>query len=263
MNEIKYILTAIKLNIQNNAELRVTFILNVLGMVMNNLFILASWFLFAKAVPSFNGWGPNEVILLHGIAAFSIGLVIFLGGGLMRLPGYIASGQLDQFLISPKNLIARIATSYLAVGALGDVVYGIMCIVYYLAISSFTVWQAIALPCILAMAVLSAFFTLLAIHSISFDPMNAEMISNSLFELYLTPSLFHGGAIQGIIRAVFIVIIPSLLVGTIPVEAFKAMHLNSFLIIGASVLFWGFVSVKLFYRGLSKYTSANLNTFGA
>ena len=92
--------------------------------------------------------------------------------------------------------------------------------------------------------------------------MDASSVTGSLFELFLTPSLFHGGAFQGITRFIFTFIIPSLLIGTLPVEIVRNISLGKLLLVGVLALFWFIISISIFNQAIKKYESSNFMTFG-
>ncbi|PIP71451.1 MAG: hypothetical protein COW89_11890, partial [Nitrospinae bacterium CG22_combo_CG10-13_8_21_14_all_47_10] len=124
----------------------------------------------------------------------------------------------DRFLLSPKNLLVRIATSSFDVSALGDIVFGIVCLGIYAFLIHTSIYQILLIALLVIISTVVFLAAAIAIYSTSFFFMDASSVTGSLFELFLTPSLFHGGAFQGITRFIFTFIIPSLLIGTLPVE---------------------------------------------
>ena len=98
--------------------------------------------------------------------------------------------------------------------------------------------------------------------SISFYLMDGENVSSGLTNIFVSNSLYHGGAFTGILRFVFIFIIPSLLLGTIPVEIIKTLSLSKFIIITICTIIWLYFSIKFFYKSLKKYNSNSLFGFG-
>jgi ABC-type uncharacterized transport system permease subunit len=103
----------------------------------------------------------------------------------------------------------------------------------------------------------------IAIQSMSFFFVDAGSMTGSLFELFLTPSLFHGGAFQGTMRFVFTFIVPSLLVGALPVEIVRNVSFGQFLLVSVLAAFWLVFSIKIFNHAVKRYESSNLMTFGS
>jgi ABC-type uncharacterized transport system permease subunit len=103
----------------------------------------------------------------------------------------------------------------------------------------------------------------IAIYSTSFFFTDASSVTGSLFELFMTPSLFHGGAFQGMTRFIFTFIIPSLLVGALPVEIVRDISLEKLLLVGILALLWFVISIMIFNRAIKRYESSNFMTFGS
>ena len=98
--------------------------------------------------------------------------------------------------------------------------------------------------------------------SVSFYLMDGQNVSKGMYELFLNNTIYHGGAFTGILRVVFTFLVPSLLVGAIPVEILKSLSIQNLLIAALLAIFWLIVSVAFFYKSLKKYESNNLFGFG-
>jgi ABC-2 type transport system permease protein len=262
LKEIKFAFYAIKKNIQSSAELRTSFLMNVFGMMINNTAFIILWVYFIKSVGIVGGWTPADIVGLQGFLALSYGIIFSFGNGIRKLPEYVSSGGFDRFMLSPKNLLVRIATASFNASAIGDMAFGVICLVIYAFLIHVTFYQImiILLLFILSTTIFLAFSII--IFSSSFFFTDSSVVSSGLFELFLTPSLFHGGAFQGAMRFVFTFILPSLLVGTLPVEAVKDMSLFKLFIIGIFAIVWMVISIKIFNKAVKKYESSNFMTFG-
>lgn len=261
-NEVRFALYALKKNIQSSAELRTSFIMNILGMAINNSAFIILWVFFVKSVGIINGWTASDIIGLLGFGALAFGIVFTVGAGIRKLPDYTASGAFDRFMLSPKNLLSRIATSSFNASAVGDIVFGVVCLVVYAVLIQATLYQILLILFLILLTTIVYFAAAISIYSTSFLFVDANAVSNGLFELFITPSLFHGGAFQGVLRFIFIFIIPSLLVGALPVEAIKAFSLEKLGLISLLAFLWLFLSIKFFHWAVKKYESSNFMTFG-
>lgn len=260
--EINFALYAIKKNIQSSAELRASFLMNMFGMIINNLGFIILWVFFAKIAGNIGGWTANDVIGMLGFSSLAYGVVFSFGNGLRNLPDYIASGLFDRFMLSPKNLIVRIATSSFDASAVGDIVFGVVCIIVYLFLISATLSQVVLS---LLFAFLSSFIFLavtISIVSVGFFFSDAGPVSQSLFELFVTPALFHGGAFQDGLRFFFTFIIPSLVIGALPIEAIREISIEKSVMIGLLAILWFLFSLGIFGKAVKKYESSNFMTFG-
>ena len=75
MKEIYFAFYAIKKNIQSSAELRTSFVTNIVGMAINNTAFIIIWIFFVKSVGIINGWTAADIIGLMGFTALSYGVV--------------------------------------------------------------------------------------------------------------------------------------------------------------------------------------------
>ena len=260
--ELRFAAYAIRQNLRSQAEYRTSFLLNIVGMAINNTAFVLLWMYFARVSGNMGGWHPIDMIGMLAFSTFSFGIAFSIGDGLRRLPGRIADGIMDQYLLSPKNIIVRVATASFNTSAIGDLIFGLICFTIYFILISASLDQIIVALSLTLIATIFWFSVLILIGAISFYFTDATNVSNSLMELILTPSIFYGGAFQGAIRVIFTFIIPALIIGTLPLETIKNMTFRSGLIIITITLIWFIFSIFIFYRALRRYESANLMTFG-
>ena len=262
MKELKFALYAIKKNIKNSAELRTSFLMNVVGMVINNISFIIIWISFIGAVGNIGGWQAADIIGLQGFLCISFGIFFSFGGGVRKLPDYVSTGSFDRFMLSPKNLLLRIATSWFNTSSLGDLFFGIICLIIYGFLIHISLYQILLMFVLIIISTLIFISITTIIFSTSFLFVDPGTITFSFFDLFFTPALFDGGAFQGPMRFVFTFIIPSLLVGTIPVEIVKSTSLKTLAMIAILAIIWFILSIKIFNKIIRKYESSNFITFG-
>lgn len=261
--ELQFALYAIKKNIQSSAELRTSFVMNVIGMALNNIAFIILWGFFVQSVGIIGGWTTIDIVGLQGFAALSYGTIFALAAGIRKLPDYINSGAFDRFMLSPKNLLLRIATSAFSAPAMGDILFGIICLSIYSMLIHVGLYQILILAVVLVCATIVFLSLSIVAFSIAFFFTDASALSSSMFELFLTPALFHGGAFQGALRFVFTFIIPSLLIGTIPVEVLKNIDVSKLLLLVTLTVVWFLLALRIFSVAVKRYESSNFMTFGS
>ena len=99
--------------------------------------------------------------------------------------------------------------------------------------------------------------------SVSFYLMDGHNVSQGLYGMFLNNSLYHGGAFTGILRFIFIFVMPSLLLGAVPVEIVKNLSIPNLIMLLSLTVFWFVFSIMFFYKSLKKYESNNLFGFGS
>ncbi len=261
--EINFAIYAIKKNIQSSAELRTSFWMNIFGMMINNLSFVIIWVFLVKSAGNIGGWTEAYIFGLQGFVALVFGIVFSVGAGLRDAPRLIERGVFDQFLISPKKLLVRIATSSFGTSAVGDVLFGIICICAYLFMISASFFQIFITLIVIITALITFLGVAIAILAANFYFTDPDPVTKSMFEVFLTPSLFHGGAFQGTTRFVFTFLVPSLLIGTLPIEAISEFSYLKVLLLLILSVFWLLFSFWFFNKSVKRYESANFMTFGS
>ena len=252
----------IKKNFQNAKELKSAFITTIVGMCINNIAFIVLWYYFGKTVGTINGWEPFDIFGLYGFTSTSLGLVCAFFYGIYNIPSYISSGNFDKYLITPKNTLLKVATSQISTSAIGDLIFGLICFVIYAFVSKLSLIQILASILLMLTASTIFFAFSLICMSVSFYLMDGENISTGLYGMFVSASLYHGGAFTGILKVIFVFIVPSLLLGAIPVEIIKNLSLLNISIILLITLAWLVISVTFFYKSLKKYESNNFFGFG-
>ena len=261
--ELRFALYAIKKNIQNSAELRTSFFTNIVGMAINNTAFIIIWVFFVKSVGVINGWTAADIVGLQGFTALCYGIVFSVDAGIRKTADYVASGAFDRFMLSPKNILVRVATSSFSISTIGDIIFGIACLVIYGLLIHVSAYQVLLMFLLVLVSTIVFLAAVIAVYSASFLFTDANSVTSGLFELFMTPSIFHGGAFQGATRFVFTFLIPSLLVGALPVEIVRDVSIEKLLLVAVLSIAWFFLSIKLFSMGVKKYESSNLMTFGS
>lgn len=260
LNELKAQITFIKYNIKAEAELRSAFLMLIFGMVLNNLaFVASGIFLFYK-FGDINGWSQADVIALHSFAAAGYGLAFTIGGGASKLPSLIDNAHFDTMLTTPRNLLLKVFTSHIRVSAIGDILYGLIMIGIYFLMTGFEIRMLILYLFMLPPVALIIASMLFLTSLIPFFVPNSVDITKSLFEIFLGPALYPGGLFDGLLKFVFIFIIPSLWVGSIPAEAMRDLDINNAFLVWFVSLILIFVCRKAFKIALRHYESGNIIT---
>lgn len=262
MNDLRFAWYAIKKNIRNSTELRTSFVLTVIGMAINNTSFLVIWIFFIQTVGEINGWRSSDILALNGFVAISYGIVFSFFVGVRNLSQNIADGVLDRFLLSPKSVLVRVATSSFHASAIGDVLFGVVCFALYAWMVDVVFVQWVIIFFLTVGATLMFFAIALLANSIGFYFTDPQSVSVSIFQLFMTPTLYHGGIFQGAIRVIFTFVIPSLVISGLSVEAVSAISFQQMIFLLFLTIVWFVGSIWFFHYSIRKYESANFMTFG-
>lgn len=262
MKSLKLALINIRKNIKNEKELKSAFIISIVGMMLNNAAFLILWYYFGKIVGELNGWKAEDIFGLYAVNTVSYGIVSGFFSGIFYIPTYITTASLDRYLLTPKNILMKIATSRISTSAFGDLLYGIVCFVLFIVLRHLSLNQILLTILMMILSTIIFFSFSVICMTISFYLMDGKNVSEGFYGLFLSNSLYHGGAFTGILRAIFTFVVPSLLLGAIPVELVNDFSITKLIIMILFSIFWLEISILFFNRSLRKYESNNLFGFG-
>ncbi len=144
-----------------------------------------------------------------------------------------------------------------SVSACGDLIQGIVGIgiFIYLVRPEFQHCMMFLAMLVPAVAVHMAFLMLLS--CIVFWLPQAPSLAQSLYNLILLPSTQPISILDGVMRFIYLFIIPALLVGGLPIETLMKPSWKMILMAYVIAAFWLFVSKRIFHFSLRRYESGN------
>ena len=128
---IKISLLSIKYSIMMQMLNKVTFITNVIFMILNNASFIIQWLVLFNIKDSVGGFTFKQVLLLWGIASGTYGISHLFFEEAFNLSKLIINGKLDSFMVQPKNVLISVITSRSKISALGDLIYGYIVLLFY------------------------------------------------------------------------------------------------------------------------------------
>lgn len=258
MSELNMAKEYIKHNIASAAELRVSFIMQIIGMMINNVSLLLVWIFFFQAFGTINGWSGKEVIALQGFLAIVFGFAFSFFSGVLDLPIIINNGAFDSILLTPRNLYLRILTLVTRTSAVGDMLFGLILLVGYFFIANLTIAQIILLILLLIPSTLILTNFALICSCIGFFIPDAEELSKNVFEIMFGPSLYPSGVYQGVMRIFFLFILPTMAIAGLPVEAVKDLNFTKIAYVWVLAIAWTLIALFVLEQGIRRYESGNL-----
>lgn len=241
------------------AALRGAFIMQIIGMMVNNAGLVAAWLFFFGQFGTVNGWSGVDFIGMMGVNALVFGIASFLFVGLMDIPRHVDTGSLDTFLTKPVSVLTNVASSNMDITTVGDILFGIGVLLWY---GIYTGVDPLAvLPFMLMIAVACVVFwcfALLLPNILAFYLFDAERISRYIGMFFLGAGEYPAGVLTGSIRTALLLVVPALFYAAVPLDILRGIHWE---LIGVGVgvaAFWLVVSLWLFKRALRRYESANL-----
>lgn len=251
---MRFIAEQLRVNILSNMEYRVSFLVQVIFMILNDVMLLFFWWVIFQRFDNIAGWGQNDIFLLYAMSAGTYGVAYTIFGNALRLSSVIVEGQLDYYLALPKDVWLNVLISKSLASTIGDFVFGVgMCIAIFGF--SYKVLLAIVFMMVAALILIS---TVTIVHSFSFFMGNAEQIAAVFSESLLNFSLYPISVFSLTIRALLYTAIPAAFISFIPVSLVQQFSFGLFASFIGVAVFGIWLSRRVFYAGLKRYESGNL-----
>lgn len=252
---LKLMLYYFKFNMSAAMEYRVSFLMQAFGMALNNSAFIFFWWILFNNVPRIGGYGFKEEMMLWALSSSSYGICFILFGNVNQITRMIMNGELDTYLLQPKDPLVNLVCSKTILSALGDALYGV---IVFLIINGFNPQQFILflLFCITGALIIAS--VLVTIHALSFYSGNMEGFAQMIIEFIISFSIYPEGIFNNVIKTILYTVLPVAFIVFVPagiLARFSIVHLC--IVLGVALL-WITIAYTVFYRGLKKYESGNL-----
>lgn len=255
LNYLSLAAAYIRLNLKAAMEYRAAFWWQVGGMFFNNLMWVLFWVLFFTRFPVLRGWTVNDVITVWALAASGFGLAATIAGNSMTLPGLIAQGQLDVWMLYPRRLLPHLLLGRMSILSIGDALFGF--VVYLTMVRPDLPHLLLFMLLVLSTAFLFLGFAI-ATGSLSFYLGNASALAEQWRFAMITFGTYPSVLFEGGVKLILYTVVPALFISEFPIEALRDLSARDALIamLGAATVLS--VGVFVFYYGLRRYESGNL-----
>jgi ABC-2 type transport system permease protein len=252
----KFLWALIKTNLSQAYSLKLNFWIETIFMTANNFIMFLTWVILFNKFQSINGWGIGHLILMNAVTMCAYAAyAVFFRGLADTLAGYIERGELDNFILQPRNILINVAGSRCNPSACGDFLSGVI----------FFAWSGMLLLETIPLALLSiilGFFIFISvaifIGSLAFYIKDVEGWGQQIMNIFLHLSTQPGSIYIGGMKLFLMFVFPAGMLTFIPVEMITNPTSGGILTaVGITAMFLLF-SVCFFYRGLKRYESGNV-----
>ena len=253
-NQFKITLLSIKYALMREMLNKVTFITNVLFMILNNASFLIQWIVLFSIREDIGGYTMKQVFLLWGLAAMTYGFSRFFFKKAFSLADTINDGKLDSFLVQPKNVLLSAITTDVEPSALGDMLYGyIILFLYGFSIKRFLLYTLFGISGGLILTSISVI-----LNSLSFWFSKTDIIADTGNSLATNFATYPDGIFKGTVKLMLYTIVPVGLTTYIPIQVISKFNIIKLLIVLGFTILLILLAFFIFNRGLKKYSSSNL-----
>jgi ABC-2 type transport system permease protein len=242
-------------NLMSAMAYRGAFLLQAVGMILNNAMLLFFWWVLFTQLPSLRGWTLNQVVVLYGVVAFGFGLANIVCGNAFLLARIVVRGDLDYYLALPADPLIHVLVSRMSLSAWGDMAFGL--IVYLIADAE--AWRH--LPLFLLLGLLSGLIIVafaVLVGSLAFWVGNADNLAGQAINSLITFGIYPTEIFPGPVQWLLYTLIPAAFIGSLPAGLLHDFRWDQ---LGLLVLAAGglaLLSRIVFQRGLRRYESGNL-----
>ena len=253
-NQINVTFQSIKYALQREMLNKFTFFSNIIFMILNNACFIVQWVILYAIKDEVGGYSFKQVLLLWGLAAGSYGFSHFLFKESFNLSDTIVTGKLDAYLIQPKNVLLSVITSSVEVSAIGDLLYGIIMLVFYgfniKSLLLFILFSITSGLIITSIAVICG--------SLTFWFGKVDILADTVNGLMTNFATYPEGIFKGFIKLLFYTIIPLGFSIYMPIQIISNFNIFNLIIVLLVTITLVALAFLIFNTGLKRYSSTNL-----
>jgi len=252
---IKLIFRYFTFNLSALAEYRTSFLVQVFGMALNNAsFAFFWWVLFDKIGTGIGGYGFRDVMFLWAVASTGFGIAHVFFANMNSISSMIITGELDTYLLQPKNPLINSISARMSATSWGDVLYGI--VLMALIKASGQMWLMFGISIFTA----ALLITSIAVvgHSLTFYFGNMEAVGRTLWEFTITFSIYPETIFKGPVKFMIMTVLPIGFITHIPLRLVHDFSWGTFFLLFGVTAMYGLFAFVLYMNGLKKYESGNL-----
>ncbi len=254
-NNLKLIFSYFKLNLKKEWKYKSSFIMQVLMMILNDLFFIIQWYIIFQLVDNIGGYGFNETMLLWAVAAGGYGFSHTFFAGAWNIKDIVYEGKLDVFLTQPKSVLINVCCSSIEVSAMGDMVYAFVVLAI---IGAPWYWYLLMLSVMILSGLI--FVSVYVVYStFCFYIKRGDAVARSVESTLNKAGNYPPAIYNTVVKGLLFTLIPAFFYTVIPVQFFMLTP-NIWWMLGsiAVTTLWVVLAFVLFNRGLKKYNSGNL-----
>jgi len=253
-NQIRVFILSVKYALMREMLNKVTFITNILFMILNNASFIVQWVILYSLKDNVGGYEFEQMLLLWGLASANYGFSRFFFNRAFSLSDLINNGKLDVYLVQPKNVLISCISNEVNASAIGDMIYGyIMLFISGFTISKFILFTLFMICGGLILTSISVIFS-----SLSFWFNKSDIISDKVNGIMTNFATYPDGIFKGFIKIMLFTLIPVGIATYIPIWVLIEFNVVLFMIVILVTLLFVVLSFIVFYKGLKRYSSSNL-----
>jgi len=245
-----------RVNLASAMEYRGSFLLQAFGMALSNgTFVFFWWIAFQQIGGRIGGYDFNDVMFIWAAASSAFGVSNILFANMNAITRLIVTGELDTFLLQPKDVLMNLLCARTSLSAWGDLAYGFV----LMALTHGGDWQAWGMF-LISIVIGGLLMTAVSVsaHTFTFYLGDASLIGGMALEFIINFCIYPEGIYRGFVRVLMLSVIPASFIVHIPLKLARSFNIWMLLLLFGVSAIYCFIAYRFFYRGLKRYESGNL-----
>ncbi len=251
-NNLKFMMIRIKYNILAELKYPLNFVLQVIGMIFNNILIFATWFFVFSKFGSINGFDFEMMAGIYSISMISFGITYFLFGSITDIGRLIINNQIDLILTQPKDVLLQVISSKSDIVAFGDILVGLALFFLYYDIKKIPLF----IISIICSTVIVSAFTIFA-ETLSFRYKYSYYTNVLLYNIMQNLAVYPNHIFPLEVRIITYTMFPAFFISFLPVNLLFNFDAAEFILLLTVSLIWFVGAYLFFYYSLKRYESGS------
>ena len=245
-----------RVNLASAMEYRASFLLQVFGMALSNgTFIFFWWIAFQQIGGRIGGYDFRDVMFIWAVASSAFGASNILFANMNAITRLIVTGELDTFLLQPKDVLINLLCARTSLSAWGDLTYGFILMAFTHG-GDGSAWGMFLVAIVVGGLLMTA--VSVSAHTFTFYFGDASLIGGMALEFIIDFCIYPEGIYKGFVRVLMMTLVPASFIVHVPLKlarSFNPIRLGILLAVSA---LYCWLAYRFFYRGLKRYESGNL-----
>lgn len=253
---LKYLFANLKCSLKASKTYKLNFLLDTIFMFVNNSAFLVFWAVIINTRGGdANGIVMKDIMHLWGIPVISYGVAYFLFEGACSINTLFINGTMDTYLLQPKHPLISIITSKCRFSAFGDIIYGIVMVIFATNFDIFKILISIILGILGSLIYTSLEVIVRSLSAFLGD--TESLAERYIYNLFLNFSTYPEKIYPKVLKILLYGIIPSAYISFVPIRIITDFNVISLLAFLFVVTILPIIAFIVFNKSLKHYESGN------
>lgn len=244
-----------RFNLASLMEYRQSFFASAFGMLLSNGTFVFFWKIaFDQIGGRIGGYDFQDVMFIWAAGTSAFGVAYVLLGNLGNLGNIIMTGELDIYLLQPRNPLLSLLCSRMDLAAWGDLFYGLLLMV--LTNNTPQAWLGWALGVAFGSVLFAA--TGVMFNSLTFFFGDSSLASGAATNFVVNFCTYPEGIYHKAVQMLMYTVLPAAYICHVPLRMARTGNFVWLIALIGYTVFYTALAFFVFGKGLKRYESGNL-----